>query len=149
MAGTDTEATLRDYLDALLNGGDFASYFSDDVLWTTMESGEETRGRDAVRDLIVGLHVEWFKASPEIRSTVAGDGVAGLEAVYVATHTADFAGIPATGAEVRLPYSIFYDISGGKITALRAYFPITTLIRQLQEHHQDQGVRATSATVSG
>jgi len=28
---------------------------------------------------------------------------------------------------------MFYDISGGKIVALRAYFPITALLHQLQE----------------
>ena len=59
------------------------------------------------------------------------DGVAALEAVFVGKHTAEFAGVPATGAEVRLPYSVSYDVSGGKITALRAYFPITALVQQL------------------
>ena len=43
------------------------------------------------------------------------------------------AGVPATGAAVRLPYSVFYDISDGKILALRVYFPITALLHQLRE----------------
>ena len=34
---------------------------------------------------------------------------------------------------VRLPYSIFYDVSDGKIRALRAYFPIAALVQQLTE----------------
>jgi ketosteroid isomerase-like protein len=33
---------------------------------------------------------------------------------------------------VRAPYSVFYDIAEGKITALRAYFPILALVQQLQ-----------------
>jgi hypothetical protein len=32
-----------------------------------------------------------------------------------------------------MPYSVFYDISADKITALRAYFPVSALIAQLQE----------------
>lgn len=64
-------------------------------------------------------------------NTTFSDGVAGLEAVFVGTHIAEFAGVPATGAAVRLPYSVFYDVAGGAIVALRAYFPITVLTQQL------------------
>jgi steroid delta-isomerase-like uncharacterized protein len=133
MSLDDTESTIRRYVDALLNRGDFASFFDDDVLWTTMETGDEIRGREAVRDFIVALHSELFDASPELVGSTFGDGVAGLEAVFVGTHTAEFAGVPATGAAVRLPYSMFYDVSGDKIVALRAYFPITALVQQLRE----------------
>ena len=128
-----TESTIRPYLDALMNGGDFAAFFADDVLWTTMETGDEIRGREAVSDFIIALHSELFNASPELVSIEIADGVAGLEAVFVGTHTAEFAGVPATGATVRLPYSMFYDVADGKIVALRAYFPITALLHQLRE----------------
>ena len=133
MSLEETETTVRQYLDALLTGGDFAAFFADEVVWTTMETGEQIRGREAVRDFIIALHSQLFDASPELVSTEFADGVAGLEAVFVGTHTAEFAGVPATGATVRLPYSMFYDISGGKIVALRAYFPITALLHQLRE----------------
>ena len=133
MSVTDTETTLRDYLNALLGGGDFAAFFSEDVLWTTMETGEEIRGRDAVRDNIVALHSHWFEAAPELRNLVVADGIASLEVDFVGKHVAELAGVPATGAEVRVPYAMFYDIEGGSITALRAYFPITVLVQKLQE----------------
>jgi steroid delta-isomerase-like uncharacterized protein len=133
MSLEETESTIRQYLEALRNRGDFASFFSEEVLWTTMETGDQIRGREAVRDFIIALHHQLFDASPELVSTTCADGVAGLEAVFVATHTAEFAGVPATGAAVRLPYSMFYDVSGGKIVALRAYFPITALLQQLGE----------------
>ena len=128
-----TEDTIRDYLDALLTGGDFAAFFADDVVWTTMETGEEIRGRQAVKDFIVALHSQWFQASPELRNVTAADGVAAIEAVFAGTHTAEFAGIPATGATVRLPYAVSYDISARKIHALRAYFPVLALIQQLKD----------------
>src|SRR6476469_1715102 len=133
MSMQETEQTIRDYLDALLNGGDFAAFFADDVGWTTMETGEEIGGRQAVKDFIVALHSQWFQASPELRNVTAADGVAAIEAVFVGTHIAEFAGVPATGTAVSLPYSVSYDVAGGKIEALRAYFPITALIQQLKE----------------
>jgi steroid delta-isomerase-like uncharacterized protein len=133
MSFEETETTVRHYLDALLNGGDFAAFLADDVLWTTMETGDQILGREAVRDFIIALHSQQFDASPELVSSQFADGVASLEAVFVGKHTAEFAGVPATGAVVRLLYSMFYDISHGKIVALRAYFPITVLLHQLRE----------------
>ena len=132
MSVTDTESTMRGYVDAILGGGDFAAFFSEDVRWTTMETGDEVTGREAVRDYIVALHTQLFEATPELRGLTVADGVVGLEADFVATHVGEFAGVPPTGAQVRLPYAIFYDISGGSITALRAYFPIAALVQQLQ-----------------
>lgn len=132
MSVEETERTVRGYLDTLLNGGDFASFLADDVSWTTMETGDQVRGREAVRDFIVALHSQLFEAAPEIVNTTFSDGVAGLEAVFVGTHTGEFAGVPATGAAVRLPYTVFYDVAGGAIVALRAYFPITALVQRLQ-----------------
>ncbi|TQJ51046.1 nuclear transport factor 2 family protein [Phycicoccus sp. SLBN-51] len=132
MSGDTTRNTINAYLHSLLHGGDFASFFSDDVLWTTMETGEQVRGRDAVRDYIVALHTQAFTASPEVKRSVVTDGVAVLEAVFVGTHAAEFAGIPATGKQVRLPYAVVYDLSGDTITALNAYFPVNALVNQLQ-----------------
>jgi steroid delta-isomerase-like uncharacterized protein len=133
MSVEETERTIRAYLDALLSGGDFASYFADEVSWTTMETGDQIHGRVAVRDFIVTLHSQVFDASPELGNLTTTEGVAAIESVFVGTHIAEFAGIPATGAAVRLPYSVFYDISAGKIDALRAYFPILALVQQLRE----------------
>jgi steroid delta-isomerase-like uncharacterized protein len=131
MAG-QTDEIMKGYLDALLQGGDFAAYFADDVLWTTMEDGQEVRGRDAVRDLIVSLHAQLFEATPELRTLVCGDGVAALEAVFDGRHTAEFAGIPATGAHVRLPYTMFYELDGDRITQLRGYLSLAALAAELQ-----------------
>lgn len=132
MSVEETERTIRAYLEALLQGGDFAAFFAEDVVWTTMETGEQVRGRQAVSDFIVALHSELFDAAPELVDLAFGDGVAALEAVFAARHIADFAGVPATGATVRLPYSMFYAVSGGVITELRAYFPILALVEQLK-----------------
>ncbi|MEU8223020.1 nuclear transport factor 2 family protein [Kribbella sp. NPDC048915] len=133
MSVAQTESTLRDYLAALLNGGDFASYFSDDIVCTVMETGDEVRGRDAAREYVVALHTQLFDATPEVRNIAFGDGIAALEAVFVAKHTGEFAGIPATGVTIQSPYSIFFDVDDdGRITALRAYFPMIAIVQELQ-----------------
>ena len=129
MSTQETEQVVSAYLTAL-SGGDFASYFADDVVWTTMETGDQVRGRDAVAAFITSLHSEAFDARPELVNVAYGDGFAVLEAVFVGVHTGEFAGLAATEARVRLPYCVGYDVQGGKITALRAYFPVMAL-RQL------------------
>jgi predicted ester cyclase len=128
----------------MLNGADFGQHLAPDVVWTTMESGEQVRGRDAVRDLIVGLHTQAFDAHPQLANSVTGDGTAILEAVFIGTHIGEFAGIPATGADVRLPYCMAYDISDSAITALRAYFPMAALRAMLAGAGQSLGTPATA-----
>ena len=129
---TQTESTFQGYISALLEGGDFAAYLSDDVVWTFMESGEEVRGRDSVRDLIVTLHTEVFKATPELRTLVVGDGVVAIEATFNGTHVGDYQGVAATGKTVSVPYAIFYTVPGAQITALRAYWPTEAVTAQLR-----------------
>lgn len=145
MSVASTESTMRGYLDALLGGGDFGTSFSDDVLWTTMETGDEIRGRDAVRDVILAMHTQAFDAAPEVKSMTVGDGMAVLEAVFVATHTGEFAGLAPTGAAVRLPYVVVYDVAAERITALRAYLSIAALVAQIQAASGSTDRAATGA----
>ena len=127
-----TTQTINSYLDALLNGGDFGQFFTDEVRWTTMETGDEIQGREAVRDFIVALHRELFDAKPEVRSVGIADGLAALEADFVGVHTGEFAGIAPTGAAVRVPYCVFYDVGEAGITALRAYMPVRQMVAELE-----------------
>jgi steroid delta-isomerase-like uncharacterized protein len=126
-----TERLMREYLEALLSRGDFGRFFTEDVLWTTMETGQEIRGREAVREYIVTLHTVMFDARPAVRGTVASDGVALLEADFVGRHVGEIGGVAATGRDVKVPYCVVYDIQGERIAALRAYFPVAALTQQL------------------
>ena len=132
MSVETSERVLREYGEALLSRGDFARFFTDDVLWTTMETGHEIRGREAVRDYIVALHTTLFDARPVIRNTAAGDSVALLEADFVGKHVGEMGGVAATGKTVDVPYCVVYDIDGDRISALRAYFPVAALMEQLR-----------------
>jgi len=130
---TGEREVMERYLGALLHGEDFGASFAPDVVWTTMETGEQIRGRDAVRDHIVGMHTSSFDAHPELVRMVAGDGAALLEAVFIGRHTGTWDGLAPTGRDVRLPYAMAYDIADGQITALRAYFPMAVLRAALSE----------------
>ena len=130
MTDNDTRTVMEDYLGALLDGADFERFFAPDVVWTTMETGEQVHGRQAVKDLIVVMHRQAFDAHPELVGLVCGEGSAMLEAVFDGTQTGEFAGLPASGAHVRVPYAMGYDVTGGEITALRAYLPMSVLRAQ-------------------
>jgi predicted ester cyclase len=66
-----------------------------------------------------------------VKNLFVDDGKAALEADFVGVHIAEFAGIQPAGREVRVPYSVIYDLRGDKISALRIYFPMGLLIEQL------------------
>lgn len=131
MATETSERVMREYLEVLLSRGDFGRFFTDDVLWTTMETGEQIRGREAVRDYIVALHTVLFDARPVVRGTVVSGDVALLEADFVGRHIGDVGGVAATGRDVKVSYCVVYDIRGERIAALRVYLPLAALMQQL------------------
>lgn len=59
-----------------------------------------------------------------------------IEADFVGTHTAHFAGEAATGRSVRVPYSVVYDLDADKIKGLRIYMPIDDLLGQIRRASQ-------------
>ncbi|SRR5579871_6300248 len=122
---------MQDYLDALVKRADFPAYFTDDVVATFEGTDQRAEGREAAGQLIRYVHQSAFDARPELKNLLADDGKAAIEADFAGTHTGDFAGIPATGRTVHVPYSVLYDLRGDKISALRIYFPMSQLIEQL------------------
>jgi steroid delta-isomerase-like uncharacterized protein len=131
MSVESTRAALTAYLDSLVQRGPYAQYFTDDVTFTLMGPNQEVKGRDAVEQFIRYLHEQAFDAQPELKNTIIGDGNAAAEIDFVGTHTGEFIGVPASGKEVRVPYSVVYDLQGDKITALRAYMPMDALLQQI------------------
>lgn len=132
MTLTDTErGTMDGYIAALLARGAFADYFTEDVTIDIVGSGQTGQGRVAVEGMIRYVHEQAFDARAEnIRLVVDGRG-AGLEADFVGRHIGEFAGIAPTGRDVRVPYSVHYDLDHGRIKALRIYGLAAELIQQL------------------
>ena len=59
------------------------------------------------------------------------------------SRSAEFAGIAAQGAQVRLPYCVCYSLENKMITELRAYFPIAALVNQLSGPANSSTVRVS------
>jgi steroid delta-isomerase-like uncharacterized protein len=126
-----TAQTMRAYLDAFLARGDFADYFTDDVTWTTVGTGQELQGRQPVHDFLSWMHTQAFDAHPKVKTLIIADGQAALEADFVGTHTGEFLDIPPTGKSVQVPYCVVYDLWDDKLAALRAYIPMDLFAQQL------------------
>jgi predicted ester cyclase len=95
-------------------------------------TGQTAQGRSAVEGMIRYLHEQVFDGTPALKSLVVEREEAAIEADFVGRHTSDFAGIPASGREVRVPYSVHYSLENGRIKALRVYGLANDLIIALQ-----------------
>jgi predicted ester cyclase len=138
MSAESVRETMTAYLDALADDGDFAAHLAPDVAFVMMETGEVTRGRDAVRDMIVGLHAQTFGGRFVCTKLICDEGGAAIEAQLVGSHVGEFAGIAPTGAPVTLTYSVVYELSDGAITELRGYLPLTATVLQLHAASSEQ-----------
>jgi predicted ester cyclase len=115
--------TMDGYLEALVNRGPFAAFFTDDVTLDMIGTDQSAEGRAQVEGFIRFAHEQAFDGRPELKSlTVEPDGRrAAIEVDFVGRHTGEFAGISATGRDVRVPYSVHYDLTNDGISALRIY----------------------------
>lgn len=146
MSPEQTHALLEPYLAALTAREDIAPYLADDVLLTLVEIDQEIRGREAVAGAIDELHRETFDARPEVVNLVVGDGAAAGEFVFVGVHTGEFGGIPATGRQVNVPYTVFYEVADGEIAALRIYGFASGLVAQLTSEAAPAGTPSANAS---
>lgn len=132
MSSETVRDTMRGYVEALTRLGDVGPYLAPDVTMTVVENGDTVTGRDAVRDTVVAMHSQGVRGDIHVRNLLVDGDVAVLEAEFVGTHVGDFAGVPATGETVRLPYAVVYEVGPQGITALRGYASFTAVALQLQ-----------------
>ena len=134
-AAVRTRAAVNAHLEALRGVGDCAMALGEDVALTIMETGEVTRGRTSVAALL-GLPPSCcLSAPPAVSALVVGADRAMVEAEFAGRHLGEFAGILPTGRLVHLPYVVAYDLDADTdmIRAMRLYFPMDMLVRQLRE----------------
>jgi len=127
-----TRSATVGLLDALAGRGGVAGWLAPAVELEVTETGEVTRGREAVAALLAYLHRQAFAATPVVRSLVVTPDLALAEVEFVATHVGEFAGVAATGRKVRVAYALACEVAGGRIVALRAYMPLDALLRQIR-----------------
>ena len=132
MSTEQVRETMQAYAEALLARADFGRFFARDIELEVMGTGQQARGAEAAEQAIRFLHEVAFDAQPEIAGIMMDESGAALEAMFVGRHVGEFAGIGATDNVVRVPYSVFYDVSDGAITALRIYMPMDQLLAQIR-----------------
>ena len=128
MSMEHTRKVMREYWDSGLSD---VSMMADDVVFTRMATGEETRGPEAVLQLLNYTYREAFDARAEARNEIIVDGKAVVEGDFVGKHIGEFAGIPATGKNVRVPMCVVYDLQDDEIKRGRVYFEMPMLLQQL------------------
>jgi predicted ester cyclase len=72
-----------------------------------------------------------FDASAETRNRIYGEDHAVLEGYFVGKHIGAFAGVAATGRQVRVPLCVVYDLEDGQIIRGRVYLEVPAMMRQL------------------
>jgi steroid delta-isomerase-like uncharacterized protein len=124
-------AAFLAYLEALGARADFARHFTDDVAFEIV-GGPSARGRTEVERTIRAIHTEMFDAELHVRHVLVDGDHAAAELVFAGRHTGEFAGVPATGRRVEVPYAAAYDIApDGRLSAVRVYMPMHVLLAQL------------------
>ena len=108
-----------------------SSLVAEDAVFTDMATGGETSGRAAITQMLDYFYHQAFEAHPELTNLIAADGQATIEGYVVGKHIGEFAGIPATGKEVRVPIAVVYDLEADQIKRARIYLLINVLFQQL------------------
>ena len=103
----DAQQTMEAYVRDLLNHGDYARHFSDDVGVEVQGTPQRYEGREAVRQWIDSAHAF---GEAKVRDLFTSERHAAAEAEFIRRDG------------VSIPYSVIYDLADGKITALRLYF---------------------------
>ena len=124
--------TTREVVTKYLNSKHSdVTMMADDVVFTIMATGQEHRGTEAVSQMLNYFYHIAFDADAETRNTIFADGKAVVEGDFVGKHIGEFAGIPATNKQVRVPLCVVYDLENDQIKRGRVYFEMPVLLQQL------------------
>jgi len=128
MSIESTRETMVRYFNS--EHGD-VSMMADDVVFTIMATGQENHGRDGVQGMLNYFYHIAFDATATTRVALFGENNAMVEGDFVGKHIGEFAGIPATGKDVRVPLCVVYDLENDQIKQGRVYFEMPALLQQL------------------
>jgi predicted ester cyclase len=130
MSLDETRAVMDRYLSS---GHSDLDVMAPDVVFTVMATGQEFHGPEAVAGMLQFFYHGAFEATTEDERVVIGEGRAVGEWWFVGRHTGEFAGVPATGRDVRVPLAVAYDLAEGQVTAARIYFEIPAFLAQVSD----------------
>ena len=126
MTYQETKAVMDAYLS-----GHAPECVAKDAVFTMMVTGQEDRGHEAIFGTMNYFYTVAFDGTFEATNSIIAEENAVVEGYLVGKHVGEFAGIPATGKDVRVPMCIVYDVNQGFIQKARIYFQMATLMQQL------------------
>ena len=132
--GTSEQGTMestRSVVEQFVSEHD-ASMLAEDAVFTILASGEQHQGRDAIAGMLDFFYQQAFDAHLERTNLVIGENQAVVEGMFVGKHIGEFAGIPATNKDVRVPVAVVYELENGQIVRARVYLQLAVLLGQLQ-----------------
>jgi predicted ester cyclase len=83
------------------------SVLDDDVVFTSMNTAEEDRGPESVLQSLNYIYHVAFDARFELTNLIVDGGIGAAEAEFVGEHIGEFAGIPPTHKQVRVPLCVW------------------------------------------
>ena len=107
-------------------------YVAEDAVFTSMNTGEKTVGREAIGEMLHYIYHVAFDARAEIKNIVVTENKALLEGDFIGKHIGEFAGIPATNKDVNVPLCVTYELENGLIKEGRVYFLMDVMMAQLK-----------------
>jgi predicted ester cyclase len=107
------------------------SMMAEDVVFTIMATGQEHHTPTGVIGMLNYFYHVAFEAGFETLLTLFGDSSAVTEGIFFGKHIGEFAGIPATWKDVRVPLCVVYDLENNRIKRGRVYFELPALLQQL------------------
>ena len=126
----DTVESTRKTLESYWREHD-AKYVAEDAVFVMQPTGEEMRGRKAIDESLKAFYHGALTADAQVVSSIFSENKGLLEALVVGKHTGEFAGVPATGRDVRVPLAVAYDMENGLIKRARIYLMFNVLFSQI------------------
>jgi predicted ester cyclase len=106
-------------------------YLANDPVFIDMNTGHETRGKEAIAEMLHFIYHVAFDAHAVIRNKLITHKHAILEFTFSGIHTGEFAGIAPTHRNVEVPCTVVYDLENGFIKTARIYMLQNVLIQQI------------------
>lgn len=126
---TDPIEANRALIERFVDGHDSRPLRAD-ATFTDVTSGQSWTGPEAIGGMFMWLYSVAFEAHAETRRIIATADAAVFEGDFVGIHRGEFAGVPGTGREVRVPLVVIYDLEAGAITGARVHFSVASFLTQ-------------------
>jgi ketosteroid isomerase-like protein len=104
-----------------------------DATLTLMDSDQVFIGPDEICGLFANLHHRLFVATSRVRDARERGNQVTIEATLEGVQATEFAGVQPAGSHVTMHYVLTWELADGLIRAIRAYWNLDELLRQLRD----------------